>query len=248
MSERETDSEKVCLITGSTRGIGREVARAFARVAPGRWKVHVVWFRSQAAESDLQDEFPGRVHQADVSDDGEARALIERIVQQDGRLDVMVHAVGDVVFGPLAEVTRDQLDHLLRNNVASAFSLADAARDALRQSRGSCVYLGCAGVETLRARRATAAYTAAKTALLVLMRSLALEEAPFGVRHNMISPGLVPHDGAHSATLDADRLASIPLGHPATGMDLAQAAIWLASPEAGHVTGQNIDVAGGYML
>ena len=80
------------------------------------------------------------------------------------------------------------------------------------------------------------------------MRSLAREEAGHGVRYNMVSPGLVPHAGAHAATLETERLESIPLGRPGSGDDLARAALWLTSDEAAHVTGQNLDVAGGYML
>ncbi|MFT5049352.1 MAG: NAD(P)-dependent dehydrogenase (short-subunit alcohol dehydrogenase family) [Chlamydiales bacterium] len=235
----------VSLVTGATRGIGREIART---LAGGGARVHVVWFRSESEQAELEREFPGRVHQADVTDEDQVRELVARIVEADQGLDVLVHAVGDVVFGPLADVTRAEFDHLFLNNVTSAFMLASAAREVLRASAGCGLFLGCAGIESLRARTATAAYTAAKTALLVLMRSLAREEAPFGVRFNMVSPGLVPHDGAHDATLDAQRLDSIPLGRPGSAGDLARAALWLTSPEAGHVTGQNIDVAGGYML
>ena len=98
----------------------------------------------------------------------------------------------------------------------------------------------------MRARRKAAAYTAVKTALLVFMRSLALEEAPWGARANMVSPGLVPHaDASHDTHELAESLA---LGRPGQAQDLANAVAWLLSDEAQYVTGQNLDVAGGWCL
>ena len=101
-------------------------------------------------------------------------------------------------------------------------------------------------IESLRARRDAPIYVAAKTALLSFVRSFALEEAAFGVRVNMVSPGLVPHaDAAESTKEYAPR---VPLGRPGKVEDLATAVTWLLSAEAGHVTGQNLDVAGGWVL
>jgi 3-oxoacyl-[acyl-carrier protein] reductase len=137
---------------------------------------------------------------------------------------------------------------MLESNFLSAVGLFDAARPWLRAARGCAVFFGCAGLEGLRARADTALYTAAKTALLVYARSLAREEAPHGVRVNVVSPGIVPHAHAAPDTHDPALHARIPLGRVGRPEDVAAAVRWLASKDAAHVTGQNLDVAGGWLL
>ena len=110
------------------------------------------------------------------------------------------------------------------------------------------VGLEAQGLEGLRARKTTAAYAAAKTALLVLARSWALEEAPHGVTVNLVSPGHVPHADAHPDTLDQARLASIPMGRPGRPEDLARAIAFLCSEAASYTTGTDLLVTGGYLL
>lgn len=237
----EEQSRPVSLVTGSARGIGLGVAK---ELASRGWRTHVVWRSSESAE--LEERFPGRVHRADLAREGDCRRLVSEVLERDARIDGVVHAVGEYAAGPLEGLASDQLARLLESNVTSAFLLLTACRQALRASRGSYVFFGCSGVESLRARGEAAAYTAAKSALVVLMRSLALEEAPYGVRANMVSPGLVPHEHASPDTHALqDR---VPLGRPARVEDLAQAVAWLLSSEASHVTGQNLDVAGGWLL
>ena len=134
------------------------------------------------------------------------------------------------------------------SNVESAFLLMNAIRAPLRASRGDAVFFGCSGLEGHRARKITAAYAAAKSALRVLMRAWALEEAPHGLRVNMVSPGHVPHDDAHADTLDHERLEKIPLGRPGRPDDIARAVAFLCSEEAAHTTGTDLLVTGGWML
>jgi len=196
--------------------------------------------------AELEERFPNRVHAADVTVQSDCRRLIEEVLERDGRLDGVVNAVGEYESGPLEGLPAGDSTRLLQSNLGSSFLLVEAARQALRETGGSYVLFGCAGAETLRARREAAAYVASKTALLSFMRSLALEEAPHGVRANMVSPGIVPHD---HASADTHELASrVPLGRPGRPGDLAQSVAWLLSAEFAHVTGQNLDVAGGWLL
>jgi C-7 ketoreductase len=237
--------QAVTLVTGSARGLGLEVARALARRGD---RVHVVWRTAGTPADALRAEFGARAHRADLLHAAEARALVDAVLAQDGRLDHLVHAVGEYVSGPLAEGTAAELERMLASNVGSAFHLFGAARAALRSTRGDAVFFGCAGLEGLRARRETALYAAAKSALVVLARSWALEEAPHGVRVNVVSPGVVPHAEAAADTLDPARIARIPLGRAGTPADVASAVEFLASPRAAHVTGVDLAVAGGWML
>ena len=233
------------LVTGSARGLGSAVARALR----GRGdRVHVVYRTSQAEVPQLEREFEGRVHRADLTVESEVTRLVGAVVERDRRLDCAVHAVGEYVSGPLEAASAASLARMLRSNVESAFHLMNAARSELRRTHGTALFFGCAGLEGLRARRETAVYAAAKSALLVLVRAWALEEARFGVRVNMLSPGLVPHAHAAGDTLDPQRQARIPLGRAGRPEDIASAALFLCSDAASHVTGVDLEVAGGWML
>jgi NAD(P)-dependent dehydrogenase (short-subunit alcohol dehydrogenase family) len=235
---------KVRLITGSARGLGLAAARRFAERGD---RVHVVYRSSARSLDELEREFPGRVHHADLERAGDWRTLIDAVIEGDGKLDTFVHAVGEYVYGPASAASASDLRRMLCSNVESAFLGMEAVRPHLRASRGVAVYFGCAGLEGLRARSTTAAYTAAKSALVVLARSWAVEEAAHGVRINVLSPGFAPHEHASPDTLDRAAWSSIPLGRPAAPREIVDALEWLCSDTASYVTGVNLDVAGGWM-
>jgi NAD(P)-dependent dehydrogenase (short-subunit alcohol dehydrogenase family) len=209
--------------------------------------VHIVWRSSESGARRIEREFPGRVHRADLEREDEARALVAAVLEQDGRLDQLVHAVGEFRPGRLDELALADLRALFENNVASSAALFGAARPALRTSRGAALFFGVAGLAGLRGRRVAAAYTAVKSALLVLVRSWSLEEAPHGLRVNMLSPGVIPHEQAAASTLDPELAARVPLGRAGTPAEVARAAAWLLSPEASYVTGTDLEVAGGWL-
>jgi len=237
--------QKIALVTGSAQGIGLGVARSL--VARG-FGVHVV-HRSGPAPPELAREFgTGCVHQADLIAQEDTRRLVAAVLAADGRLDAVVHAVGPYATAPLSASPPELFREMLEGNLFTSLHLLAAARAAVRDARGAWVFFGCAGLDRWRARKVTTAYIAAKSALLVTMRSLALEEAPHGVRVNMISPGFVPHPDAAPDTLDRRLQAEIPLGRAAEVREVADAAAWLVSDEATHVVGQNLEVAGGWML
>jgi NAD(P)-dependent dehydrogenase (short-subunit alcohol dehydrogenase family) len=137
---------------------------------------------------------------------------------------------------------------MFQSNVTTAFHVFGAARPALRASRGCALFFGVAGLDALRGRRDTALYAAAKSALLVLVRSWALEEGPHGVRVNAVSPGVVPHAAADAMTLDPALHARIPLGRAGTPEEIARAALFLCSDDARYTTGTDLAVSGGWLL
>lgn len=238
-----TPAAPVTLVTGSARGLGLAVARALARRGD---RVHVVWRTPGAGTAALEREFPGRTHRADLLHADAAHALVRDVLARDARLDHVVHAVGEYVTGPLELATAEQLERMFASNVTSAFHVFGAARAALRGGRGSATFFGTAGLGCARARRETALYAAAKTALLVLVRSWAREEAEHGVRVNQVSPGIVPH--AHAAPDTHAYAERVPLGRAGAPEDVAAAVAFLASGAASHVTGQDLEVAGGWLL
>jgi NAD(P)-dependent dehydrogenase (short-subunit alcohol dehydrogenase family) len=244
-AQEPSTGRRVVLVTAAARGLGLATARAFQ--AAGE-RVHVAWRSSTAARAALEAEFgAARVHRADLAVEREARDLVAAVRAAEGRLDVLVHPVGEFTTGALADARVEALRHMFESNVVTAFHAFDAARAALRESRGSALFFGVAGLEPLRGRRDTAVYTAAKSALLTLVRSWALEEAPHGVRVNSVSPGVIPHADADPVTRDPAWNARIPLGRPGTPEDVARAALYLCSDDARYTTGVDLPVSGGWM-
>lgn len=241
----ETREKRVALVTGGDQGIGQGIARDLQRRG---WSVHVT-YRQEAKGAAAQEWLgPDRAHRTDVTVPSECAATVRGVVEREGRLDALVHAVGPYTVAPLSETPPETFRSMLDGNLFSALLMVDEARPHLRTSGGSYLFFGCAGLDRWRARSVTTAYIAAKAALLVTVRGLAVEEARHGVRANMISPGFVPHEGAAADTLAPDLHGKIPLGRPARMDEVTGAAAWLLSDEASHVVGQNLEVAGGWML
>ena len=239
----EGADQRVALVVGGVRGLGLAAARALAGAG---WRVHVTWRSSRTAAAELEGEFG--LQRADFTSAGEARAAVAGVLEEEGRLDGLVHTVGPYLHGRLDQVGADEVAALHAGNVVTAARAMDASRESLRAGGGSVVLFGCSGLAGLRAKRDSAAYTAAKSALLVLARSWAVEEAPFGVRVNMISPGIVPHAQAHESAFDERLLARIPMGRAGRPEEIGEAVRWLLSDGASYVTGADLPVAGGYQL
>ena len=237
-------SGKVTLVTGSARGLGLAVARHLRDRGDA---VHVVYRADNERAAALRDEHGARAHQADLLEPADATRLVDAVLREDGRLDHVVHCVGEYVSGALEDTSHADVVRMWRSNAESSLILFDAARSALRAAHGRAVFFGTAGLGGLRGRRETAAYAAAKSALLVLVRGWAFEEASHGVTVNMVSPGLIPHDAAHPDTHDTERQGRAPMGAGAPE-DIARAVAFLCSDDAGHTTGTDLLVTGGWML
>ncbi len=237
---------RVVLVTGGVRGLGLAAAQRLAREG---WSCHLTWRSSRGLAAERAAEFGAdHVHRCDLAEPGAARRCVEAVLAIEGRLDALVHAVGDYDPGSLEEMEVRRIEALFASNVTSALHAIGAARAALRASRGALLLFGTAGLEGLRARRRSAAYAATKSALLVLARSLALEEAPHGVRVNVVSPGHAPHAHAHADSSAPELAERIPAGRVGSPVEIAAAVAWLLSDEARYVTGADLPVAGGYML
>jgi meso-butanediol dehydrogenase/(S,S)-butanediol dehydrogenase/diacetyl reductase len=236
----------VALITGSARGLGLACARRF--VEQGK-RVHVVWRTRTRETSELEREFGPRVHEADATNAADLAHVVAEVLARDARIDHAVHAVGEFHSGTLTQLSAADFRRMFVSNTESAFLFARAVLPALRAARGQLVFFGAAGLDGLSARREAAAYMAAKSALLVLARSLALEEASAGVRVNLVSPGIVAHPHADADTFAKLAQGKVPLaGEPGTPADVAAAVAWLCSSEARLVTGSDLVVAGGFGL
>ncbi|MCS6890873.1 MAG: SDR family oxidoreductase [Rhodovarius sp.] len=239
---------KRALVTGAGKNIGRAIALHLARdgasvIVNGRSdraavEAVVAEIRATGGEA--------RAEMADISDPAQAAALIERA----GPLDILVSNAGLRRQTPFVEMTYAEWREILSVALDGAFLLARAAVPGMI-ARGGGVIIGLSGISTHVGTPHRAHVSASKAGLEGLMRALAVELGPYGIRCNCVAPGAVettrgPSAGAMPSSLG--RAESIPLRKVAQVDDIARLVRFLAGPEAGHITGQTIHVNGGAFL
>ena len=242
---------QVALVTGGSRGIGRAIALRLAAAGA----TAVVNFRENSAAA---EETVGLIAAAggrsstsrfDVGDAEAVRVGVQNIVDEHGRLDLLVNNAGVSVDALLLRLKEEDWERVLRTNLTGVFHCTKAAVRAMVRARyGRIVNLTSVVAEMGNAGQA--AYAAAKAGVIGLTKSLAREVAARGITVNAVAPGLVETD--MTAGLD-DRQRScytnvIPAGRIATPEDVAAAVAFLASPEAGYITGQVLHVNGGLYM
>jgi len=259
-------------ITGAGQGIGRGLALAFAR--EGARAVVVSDINADAASA-VAVEVAGlgceaRAVRADVTSAGDCAALVAQAVQAFGRLDVMVCNAGVMQLRPLLELEGGDWDRMLAVNVKGTFlTLQAAARQMLEQPalaagrpRGKIITMasiaGRSGAGPIAP--VIAPYRASKAAVISLTQSAAISFAPL-VTVNAICPGLVETDmwkrmdrdwtalqGMAQGEAWKQRVAMVPMGRPQQPDDVANLALYLASPASDYMTGQSINIDGGLMM
>jgi 3-oxoacyl-[acyl-carrier protein] reductase len=242
---------RVALVTGGTRGIGRGIAlrlaREGARIAVG--------YRSNKTEAQntlrlLQAGGADCVAiESDITNPSRSEQLVKTVLDRYGRLDVLVNNVGDFRWGTLAEGSLDDWQGIFSSNLMSVVYVSRAALQSMRRGRwGRIVNLGAVGAERAFGQAKISAYAAAKAAVVALSRSLALEEAKNGITVNVVNPSSIDEKGLSLDEARRLRDARFPIGRPPTVEDVASAVAFFASEEAEYITGQIMNVSGGWML
>jgi 3-oxoacyl-[acyl-carrier protein] reductase len=242
---------RVALVTGASRGIGKEIALALGRAG---LRVAVAFrtnkLGAQKVLSDLKAVgAEGLVLATDVTDPARVKELIEAVAKQFGRLDVLVNNVGDFEWKPVVESTVDGWTAIVTSNLFSVFYTTKFALPVMRQQRwGRIINLGAVGAERAFGQAKISAYSAAKAGIVAFTRSVALEEARHGITANVVNPPVI--DEKELSLEEAQRLTDVrfPVGRPATGRDIGEAVKFFASEEASFITGQVLNVSGGWML
>jgi len=243
-------SDKVAIVTGASRGIGRAIAELFAREGASV----VICGRKQETLDRVAAELTGCVLPlaCHVGRLEELERLVDGATREFGRIDILVNNAGtNIAQGPALEMTDAQFDKMVEVNLKSAYRLTRLVAPGMVQ-RGSGSIINIASIAGVRPQFQSLLYSMTKAALLMLTKSYALELGPHGVRVNAIAPGLVETALSEYYWKDEARFQPLmerqPIKHLGQPMEIAEIALMLASEGASYLTGQTIVVDGGRLL
>lgn len=244
-----SESGRVALVTGGARGIGRDLCLRLARDGA---RVAVNYRSNSTSASQLVDELTALgteavALQADVCNPDQAEALVHAASEHFGEgVTILINNVGDFTLSSVAATSAQRWADVMDSNLNSAFYVTRSALPTMRElGYGRVVNLGLAPALMVRGAPNLAAYTVAKTGITVLTRSLAAEEARFGITVNCVAPGLI--DNGHLPPEQASWMAKrVPAGRLGTGAEIANAVAFLVSDQANYISGATLAVSGGW--
>lgn len=244
---------RTVLITGSSRGIGREIARAFAQNGD---KIAVNYFRhkEQAAElvREIRQTYPNSsalAVRADVCDQLQVRIMFEQVKAQLGTVEVLVNNAGIAQQKLFTDITEQDWDNMFNVDVKGIFHCCQCALpDMIHCKEGKIINISSMWGQV--GASCEVHYSAAKAAVIGLTQALAKEVGPSHIQVNCIAPGVI--DTEMNGHLDAQTMEELkeetPLGVIGTPKDIAEAALFLASDKADFITGQVLGVNGGMII
>lgn len=246
-------NNRVAIVTGSRRGIGRAIALALA----GEGASVVVSDVSQDDCEKVVGEIKamgrrGLAIKCDVTSSAQVEEMVKRTVAVFGRLDILVNNAGIVTYKPFLELSEEDWDKVLNVNLKGQFLCAQAAAREMAKGRWgriiniSSIASGGCGI----AFPQVAHYTVSKGGVMALTKALALELAPIGINVNAICPGVIDTDmtkGIRESGQLEQLLSRIPKGRIGQPEDIASIAVFLASKEADYITGAAIVIDGGWL-
>ncbi len=245
-------ADRVVVVTGASRGLGRSISLAFARAG--------CRLAMAARDAVLLDDVASEVHQAggeaitmptDVRDPDACARMIETAHRHFGAVDVLVNNAGTSIRKRAVETTVDDFDLIVQTNFRGAYFCAVAAgKYMMRQNSGSVVNIASTSAMLVRRGVPNSVYGPSKAAVVMLTKALAEEWASFGIRVNCVAPGRVPTDlsaslASPNSPEDEGLLQTIPMGRLGKPRDITDPVLFLASPLSGYITGQTLFVDGG---
>jgi 3-oxoacyl-[acyl-carrier protein] reductase len=240
---------KVAIVSGASKGIGAAIAE---KLAEDGAEVVVNYSKSaneaEAVVARIQAKGgKARAVQADVSKPAEAKALVDSTLRESGRLDILVNNAGVFEFLPLSTVHEQHFDRQFDLNVKGLLFASQAAAKAFNGHGGSIINISSVASQSPIANGSV--YSATKAAVDAITKSLAAELGPQKVLVNSVLPGMTETEGVEAMAGSQDMRANVvpqtPLGRIGQPRDIANVVSFLASDEAGWITGQAIPVSGG---
>ena len=243
--------ERVALVTGSSRGIGRAIAEDLAREG---WSVCVNYIQHQQAAEDavraIRDAGGRAIAvQADVADGGAVTEMVRRTERELGRVSLLVNNAGIAGQAQFQDISDEMWDRYLAVNLGGARNTIRAVLPNMISEKTGCI-VNISSIWRLRGASCEVAYACTKAAVIALTRSLAAELGPSHIRVNCVAPGVINTDMVQvlgQETLD-DLAEQTPLGRLGTPADIAHAVAFFASDRASFITGQVLTADGGFIV
>ncbi len=246
------DLERVVVVTGGSRGIGRSVALKFAEEKAKIIIVHFDPDENAARETmDLLErrDSKAEARKVDVSSGHQVEELFKEILSRYGRVDVLVNNAGIAKDGLLLRMSENDWDTVLDVNLKGVFNCTKAVlRSMIRQRRGAVVSIASVAGQIGNAGQAN--YAASKAGIMGFTKTIAREVASRGITVNAVAPGFINTEmtAALPEKMIESYLQQIPLGRLGRAEDVAETVYWLCSSSAGYITGQVIHVNGGMYM
>ncbi len=241
-------SNKVAIVTGSGRGIGRAIALKYAQEGAD---VVITDLRvDESVEAFVQElralGVRAKAYASDASKFDAAHELVKQVVEDFGRIDVLVNNAGITRDGLMMRMTEEQWDLVINVNLKSAFNMIHATTPVMMKQRSGSI-INMASVVGVSGNAGQTNYSASKAGMIGLAKSIAKELGSRGIRANSIAPGFIITDMTHALSEEVRKEweAQIPMRRGGTPEDVANAATFLASDLASYVTGQTLHVCGG---
>jgi 3-oxoacyl-[acyl-carrier protein] reductase len=237
---------KVAIVTGGSRGIGEAIVRGLA--AQGASVAFTYVSEGSAARAQaLADELGEKVraYQSDAGNFDSAAALVNSVVADFGRLDILINNAGITKDTLMLRMTEQQWDDVIQTNLKSVFNMTKHALKHLMKAGGGSV-INMSSVVGVFGQAGQANYAASKAGIIGFSKSIAKEYGSRGIRCNAIAPGFIETEmtAVLDETTKENYLKSIPLGRLGSGADIANACIYLASDMGRYVSGQTLSVCG----
>lgn len=241
--------DKVAVVTGAAQGIGEAIARLY--VSHGA-RVLIGDLDGEAAARTAKAIDPDRVlgHQCDVADGASVRRLVEIARSELGSVDVMVNNAGITRDATLTKMTEDQFDQVIAVHLRGAWLGTQTAAAAMRSQGTGGAIVNMSSISGKVGFFGQTNYSAAKAGVVGLTKAAAKELAKDGIRVNAIQPGLIATDMTRSMPdhIWETKMAEIPLGRAGEPGEIAEVALFLASPMSSYMTGTVLEVTGGRLM
>lgn len=242
---------QVAVVTGAGRGIGHAIALRLAREGAKIASVSRTEANAQKTADEINAAHPeaARAYAVDVSDHAAVQAAGARILEEFGRVDILINNAGVTRDGLSMRMSPDDWDTVLNTNLKGAFNFVQALQRSLLKQRSGRI-INISSVIGLIGNAGQVNYAASKAGLLGLTKSLAREFASRGITVNAVAPGLIETDMTAVLPEEVRKniAAKIPLAKLGQPEDIAAAVAFLASPEASYITGQVLTVDGGMVM